>query len=68
MPGDNKMHTLKTLPSSPQKSRRILPAFSLKKLNTIASEPLPQGKAHLRYDTTLFHKTIFHLRPLLDNP
>lgn len=65
----NKNHSMKTLPSSPGKRpRRILPAFSLTKLHTIASQPLPQGKAHLRYDTTLFHKTIFHLRPLHDNP
>lgn len=39
--------------------------MSLKKLNTQVAEKLAQG---YKYDKTLFHKTIFHLRPLDDNP
>jgi hypothetical protein len=71
MHANNKNQSLKTspsLPSKPAKPRSVLPAFSLKKIGTLPSEPLPLGKAHLRYDTTLFHKTIFHLKPLHDNP
>ena len=56
---------IKTLPNSLSKSNKKLQSPSLTRLNTILSDKLSKG---YRYDKNLFHKTIFHLRPLADNP
>ena len=63
----NKNRSLKTEASEGKLMRSILPNFSMKKLHTISEQPLPLFKKHLGYDT-LFHKTIFHLKPMQDNP
>ena len=54
---------LKTLGNSP--SSRKKQTHSLSRLHTVVNDKLTKG---YRYDKMLFHKTIYHLRPLADNP
>jgi D-alanyl-D-alanine carboxypeptidase len=65
MRSSNKLKTISSESPSSNSKSKLQASFSLKRLNTIVTEKLAQG---YKYDKMLFHKTIFHLRPLGDNP
>lgn len=65
MRSNNKLKTIATESPNYKNKSRLQASFSLSRLNTNFSDKLAQG---YKYDKMLFHKTIFHLRPLGDNP
>ncbi len=58
---------MRTEPSASLSNKNLEPISSVHRLHAPPTDPLSH-KQHMRYDANLFHKTIFHLKPLLDNP
>lgn len=65
MRSSNKLKTIASESPNRNSKSKLQASFSLKRLDTNVTEKLGQG---YKYDKMLFHKTIFHLRPLGDNP
>ena len=59
------MKGLKTEAKERKSKGKIHNSSSMGRLNTVVAEKIAKG---YKYDTSLFHKTIFHLKPLNENP